>query len=156
MDVRLTYISCDVTDADDVTNAFEKMALDLRHPIRGLVACAGISDNGPAIDFPASSLRRMLDVNVTGTFLVAQAAAKQMIQANVSGSMVLVASMSGYVSNKAGLLYRLDRGPSEHRLILYYCYNRVSTRPVTMRPRLLYISWRAHSRRSGVHASMCR
>ncbi|TKA31297.1 hypothetical protein B0A50_02142 [Salinomyces thailandicus] len=82
MDVRLTYISCDVTDADDVTNAFEKMALDLRHPIRGLVACAGISDNGPAIDFPASSLRRMLDVNVTGTFLVAQAAAKQMIQAN--------------------------------------------------------------------------
>ena len=99
----VTYLSCNVTDPDDVSNKFTQLVANLRHPIRGLVACAGISDNGPAIDFPANTLRRLLDVNVTGTFLVSQAVAKEMIKANVSGSIVLVASMSGYVSNKASI-----------------------------------------------------
>lgn len=67
------------------------------------MACAGISDNGPAVDFPAESFRRIFDVNVTGTFLVSQAVARQMTKDNVSGSIVLVASMSGYVSNKVCL-----------------------------------------------------
>lgn len=53
------------------------------------------------MDFPAEDITQMFDVNVTGTFLVAQAVAKEMRAADVSGSMVFVASMSGYVSNKA-------------------------------------------------------
>ena len=72
----------------------------LRHPVRGLVACAGLSCNGPATEFPVSSFRRMLDINVAGTFLIAQATAREMSKANLTGSIVLVASMSGYVSNK--------------------------------------------------------
>ena len=44
----------------------------------------------------------MLDINVTGTFLVAQAAAREMLRTNTTGSMVFVAIMSGYVSNKVG------------------------------------------------------
>lgn len=46
----------------------------------------------------------MLDINVTGTFLVAQAAAREMLRTNTTGSMVFVASISGYVSNKVGTL----------------------------------------------------
>lgn len=42
----------------------------------------------------------MLDINVAGTFLVAQAVANELIKTNDSGSLVLVASMSGYVTNK--------------------------------------------------------
>lgn len=42
----------------------------------------------------------MLDINVTGTFLIAQAAAREMLRMDTTGSMVFVASMSGYVSNK--------------------------------------------------------
>jgi NAD(P)-dependent dehydrogenase (short-subunit alcohol dehydrogenase family) len=101
----ITYLSCNVTDPDDVTHKFAQLVANLRHPIRGLVACAGISDNGPAVDFPASAIRRLLDVNVTGTFLVAQAVAKEMTKSSVNGSIVLVASMSGHVSNKASRLY---------------------------------------------------
>ena len=41
-----------------------------------------------------------MDINVTGTFNIAQAVAKEMKRADVSGSMVLVASMSGYGANK--------------------------------------------------------
>lgn len=41
-----------------------------------------------------------MEINVTGTFAVAQAVALEMKKANTSGSMVLVASMSGSVANK--------------------------------------------------------
>jgi NAD(P)-dependent dehydrogenase (short-subunit alcohol dehydrogenase family) len=79
------------------------MVSKLDHPIRGLVACAGVSDNGPATEFPAEAFRRLLDINGTGTILVAQAVACEVAKAQqTSASMVLVASMSGYVSNRVG------------------------------------------------------
>lgn len=83
-----------------MTDAFERMVPLLEHPIRGLVACAGVSDNGPATEFPVESFRRLLDINVLGTFTVAQLVAQQVLKSGFSASMVLVASMSGYVSNK--------------------------------------------------------
>lgn len=73
---------------------------ELKYPIRGLVACAGVSLNGPSVDFPPSSFRKLLDINVAGTFTVAQAVAKELKKTEMTGSLVLIASMSGYVSNK--------------------------------------------------------
>jgi NAD(P)-dependent dehydrogenase (short-subunit alcohol dehydrogenase family) len=43
--------------------------------------------------------RRLIDINVTGTFLVAQAVAQKMIETKTPGSMVFVASMSGSIVN---------------------------------------------------------
>lgn len=43
--------------------------------------------------------RRLIDINVTGTFLVAQACAQRMIEAKNGGSLVFVASMSGSIVN---------------------------------------------------------
>jgi NAD(P)-dependent dehydrogenase (short-subunit alcohol dehydrogenase family) len=83
-----------------MADVFATFAPQLKHPVRGMVACAGVSDNGPATDFPIESFRRLLDINVTGTFAVAQLVAQQVQKSGVSASMVLVASMSGYVSNK--------------------------------------------------------
>ncbi|KAJ6014592.1 short-chain dehydrogenase [Penicillium herquei] len=99
-DRQLSYYPLDITDENAVTAAFAKFMPTLRYPLKGLVACAGLSRNGPATQFPVSSFRRVLDINVTGTFLIAQAVANELLKANTTGSMVLVASMSGYVSNK--------------------------------------------------------
>lgn len=72
-----------------------------RYPLRGLVACAGISDGGSSLDFPMERTKRLLDVNVAGTFACVQAAANIMQRSpDVSASIVLIASMSGHVSNK--------------------------------------------------------
>ena len=50
--------------------------------------------------------KRLLDVNIAGTFACAQAAAKIMHEnEDVSASIVLIASMSAHVSNKVG--YRM-------------------------------------------------
>lgn len=109
---NVSYYQCNVRDAQVVTDTFAKFQ-DLRFPIRGLVACAGVSDNGPATEFPADSFRRLLDINVTGTFLVAQATAREVMKHNTTASMVLVASMSGYVSNKVCCIH----------LRQYFCQN---------------------------------
>jgi NAD(P)-dependent dehydrogenase (short-subunit alcohol dehydrogenase family) len=96
----LSYCSVDVTDPSLVAKAFEAFVPKLRYPLRGLVACAGVSDNGPSVQFPATSFRRLMDINVLGTFVVAQAVAQEMQRTGNNGSMVLVASMSGTVTNK--------------------------------------------------------
>ncbi|KAG9250478.1 oxidoreductase [Emericellopsis atlantica] len=94
------YYPCNVQDADAMADIFARFLPLLQSPIRGLVSCAGVSDNGPATDFPVRSFQRLLDINVTGTFTAAQLVVKEVIKAGLSASMVFVASMSGYVSNK--------------------------------------------------------
>jgi NAD(P)-dependent dehydrogenase (short-subunit alcohol dehydrogenase family) len=43
--------------------------------------------------------RRLIDINVTGAFLVAQACGQQMIKQGTGGSIIFVASMSGSIVN---------------------------------------------------------
>jgi NAD(P)-dependent dehydrogenase (short-subunit alcohol dehydrogenase family) len=43
--------------------------------------------------------RRLIDINLTGSFLMSQAVGKSMMAANKPGSIVLVASMSGSIVN---------------------------------------------------------
>lgn len=97
---QLIYRSCDVTNADDVNELFAAFIPTLKSPIRGLVACVGVSDTGPAIDYPADKFLRIVEINIMGTYIVAQATARAMHKEQVDGAMVLIASMSGWVANK--------------------------------------------------------
>lgn len=78
----------------------EEAARISTQPIRGLVTCAGISGREHATSYPHEAFKRILDVNVTGTFLCAQAVAMIMHERHTPGSIVLIASMSGTVANK--------------------------------------------------------
>ncbi|KAJ5291924.1 short-chain dehydrogenase [Penicillium angulare] len=100
---RLSYYQLDVTDENAVAETFGKFIPTLRYPVKGVVTCAGLSRNGPATEFPASSFRKIFDINVTGTFLVAQATAREMIRTNVTGSMVLVATATAEALQKPGM-----------------------------------------------------
>lgn len=94
------YHKCDITDETLVNQTIKSISLKSRHPIRGLVACAGVSDKDPALDFSSDRFRRITDINITGTFLTARAVAAEMQRTNISGSIVLIASMSGHAANK--------------------------------------------------------
>jgi NAD(P)-dependent dehydrogenase (short-subunit alcohol dehydrogenase family) len=94
------YQSLDVQNEESIATALTTIRPHLRHPIRGFVSCAAISGESDACDYPADIFRRILDVNISGTFLLARAIANEMHEANVLGSMVLIASMSGHVSNR--------------------------------------------------------
>jgi NAD(P)-dependent dehydrogenase (short-subunit alcohol dehydrogenase family) len=77
---------------------------ELRYPLRGVVTTAGSSGEIDAMDYPPEDFRRLLDINVMGTFLVVQAAARVMREQKSAGSVVLIASMSGSVANKVCLM----------------------------------------------------
>ena len=80
----------DVTDAKAVAEWIKGLS-----GLRGLVCSAGISAVTPILDTPPELFRRILDVNVTGSFLTAQAAARAMVAAGKGGSIVLIASVAG-------------------------------------------------------------
>lgn len=96
----LHYIACDVTSPESVYSAIEQASHVSPSPIRGLVTCAGISGRCPATSYLHDSFKHILDVNVTGTFLCAQAVARHMHERMISGSIILIASMSGTVANR--------------------------------------------------------
>jgi NAD(P)-dependent dehydrogenase (short-subunit alcohol dehydrogenase family) len=89
-----------VTNEQSVNAAFEAADADSRYPIRGLVTCAGISGRSSAIDYSVDEFRRIVDVNLTGTFLCARAAARIFHRQMVKGSIVMLASMSARVVNQ--------------------------------------------------------
>ncbi|KAF8850911.1 NAD(P)-binding protein [Acephala macrosclerotiorum] len=65
-----------------------------------------------AVDYPADAFRRLLGVNVMGTFLVVQAAVKVMQAQKVGGSVVLIASMSGNGSLARSLAMEWGNSPN--------------------------------------------
>lgn len=83
-----------------ILDTIAKTADDRGAPFSGIVACAGIQQKVPAIEYPARDFERILQVNVTGTFITAKHAARILAERNRSGSIVLVASMSGQIANR--------------------------------------------------------
>lgn len=100
---RAQYHQCDVTDEAGLEQVLEEIATDAANqgaPFYGAIACAGIQQKVPAVDYPAADFERILKVNVTGVFLTAKHSAKILIRTGAAGSIVLIASMSGQVANR--------------------------------------------------------
>lgn len=98
-----TYYQCDITKEEDVRSTLAEARSKADHsnkPIRGLISCAGIQQMVDAIDYPQDGFRRIMDVNVTGSFLIAKHTARLMRDADNSGSIVFIASMSGQIANR--------------------------------------------------------
>ena len=70
----------------------------------GLNAAARIQQEMPALEYAAKDINTILEVNVTGVFMTAQAAAKQMIKYGCNGSIVLIASMSASIANRVSFV----------------------------------------------------
>lgn len=78
-----------------------------------LVANAGLMDREPFLEMTDDLWRRVIDTNLYGTFICAQAAARQMVKQGGGGRIVTVASNSGifggrgraaYGASKAGII----------------------------------------------------
>lgn len=86
----------DTTVERDVEGALDAFAEATGAPApHGVVANAGIVRFGPLDTISVDDWRAVVDVNLTGTFLVARAAARRMIAADAGGSLVTVTSMNG-------------------------------------------------------------
>jgi NAD(P)-dependent dehydrogenase (short-subunit alcohol dehydrogenase family) len=88
-----------VRDVTNLNKIVQEIA-DTEGRLDGLIAAAGIQQETPALDYTAEDANRMFEVNMTGVFMTAQAAAKQMIRFGQGGSIVMIASMSGSIANR--------------------------------------------------------
>jgi NAD(P)-dependent dehydrogenase (short-subunit alcohol dehydrogenase family) len=102
----------DVTVADEIGNALER-AEKTFGPIRAVVNNAGVTATKPALDQDERAWDSVVDTNLKGVWMVAQAAARRMIANKVNGSIVNIASILGlrvagavapYAISKAGVV----------------------------------------------------
>lgn len=94
---------CDVSEPSDVDSLVESTvgrfgSLDI------LVNNAGVSWAEMPEEMPLDKWQKVIDVNLTGCFLVAQAAARQMLKKG-SGSIINITSISGLTSSANGPFY---------------------------------------------------
>ena len=99
---QIEFITADVTNSDQMNEAMRYIEKDSRtRSLDICVANAGIMQTYPAIDYPVDEFRKVMEVNTTGVFITAQAAARVMRQRpDLTGSIILTASMSGTVVNR--------------------------------------------------------
>ena len=95
--VRAVAYAADVTDEHDIARSFAAVEDELG-PLHILVSGAGIAHVAAAEEMAVADWRRMIDINLTGMFICAQAAGRRMI-ARRGGSIALIASMSGSIVN---------------------------------------------------------
>ncbi|VUC32463.1 unnamed protein product [Clonostachys rosea] len=95
---RIEFTNTDVTDEEQVTRALQG-ALSVLGGIDILLTFAGVASCDHAKDMPAKEWRRVFDINTTGSFLCAKAAANVMIQTGRGGSIIHVASISAHRVN---------------------------------------------------------
>lgn len=96
--------ACDVTDADSIQAAVADVVAGFR-TIDILVNSAGIVDLAPAEDLSQSAWTRTIDVNLTGTFLMAQSVGQAMIRAGKGGRIINLASQAGSVAIDGHVAY---------------------------------------------------
>jgi len=102
----------DVKLADSIDRAMEQ-AESTFGPIHAVVNNAGVTTTKPALDQDERAWDSVVDTNLKGVWLVAQAVAKRMIANKVRGSIVNIASILGlrvagavapYAISKAGVI----------------------------------------------------
>ncbi|KAJ5227255.1 uncharacterized protein N7469_007261 [Penicillium citrinum] len=95
----LEYIRIDVRNNTEVNNTFAAIAAQ-HERLDGLIAAAGINHLSSALEHSQQALDDVMTINYNGVFNSATAAARQMFNYQVKGSILLVASMSGVIANK--------------------------------------------------------
>jgi 2-dehydro-3-deoxy-D-gluconate 5-dehydrogenase len=92
---RVAVARADLQDAAAAESAVADIVRDLGR-LDGCVCNAGSIHRKPALTVSLADFERVVNVNVVGTFAVARAAARSMLEEQVSGSVVLMASVLAF------------------------------------------------------------
>jgi NAD(P)-dependent dehydrogenase (short-subunit alcohol dehydrogenase family) len=78
-----------------------------------VVANAGITLFGDFLTYTPEAFQRVMQVNLAGTFFLAQAAAKQMIKQRTGGALLFMSSVTGHQAHKHLAAYSMSKAALE-------------------------------------------
>ena len=94
----------DLSDPDAARRAVDRL-----ERIDALVANAGTTSRYTALDLPLEEWHRVVDLNLTSVFVLAQATAKRMVESG-GGSIVLIASLLSFIGGVNAAAYAAAKG----------------------------------------------
>ncbi|KAL8849869.1 MAG: hypothetical protein Q9221_005207 [Calogaya cf. arnoldii] len=122
--IPVKFYRADVRDVSAIDQTIDKVISELGS-VDILINSAGIvNSNIKAEDYDPEMFRRLVDINLTGSFLVSQACGRHMIKAQRGGSIIFIASIAGdrvlhpqqqcaYNASKAGVIQLANSMASE-------------------------------------------
>jgi NAD(P)-dependent dehydrogenase (short-subunit alcohol dehydrogenase family) len=102
-------IACDMGDPEAVTAMFARIDETLG-PLSTLVNNAGIALPGDFLETSVDDFKSVIEVNLIGTFLALQLAAKSMIAADIKGAIVNMSSVNAQVAIPSIAAYCASKG----------------------------------------------
>jgi NAD(P)-dependent dehydrogenase (short-subunit alcohol dehydrogenase family) len=115
--VESMALKCDITNPEDVKNVVEQTRERFGR-IDILVNNSGASWGAPAEDMPLEAWQKVLNVNVTGTFLMSQAAGKVMLEQG-SGKIINIASVAGLKGSNPKVMDAIGYNASKGAVITF-------------------------------------
>lgn len=109
-------LACDLSKPEAIEPMVSKL---LAHygKVDILVNNAGASWGAPAEDHSLEAWRKLVDLNLTGTFLVTQAVGKRSMIPNRYGRIIVIASIAGLRGNPVGMLKTLAYSTTKGGLV---------------------------------------
>lgn len=105
---RACAVALDVTDQASVEAALDAAELALE-PVALVVTCAGVIRKAPFLELTVEGWERTIGINLRGTWLVLQRAARRMVAANRQGAFVAISSVAGRSGRAAAVDYAASK-----------------------------------------------
>jgi len=110
-------VGADLTEGCDITDeaAVDALFAGVEGRVDGVVHAAGVAGGGAVHQLELAEWRRVIDINLTGTFLVLRAALRRMVGQEPDGigqrgSIVTLASIEGLEGTAGGSAYNASKG----------------------------------------------
>jgi glucose 1-dehydrogenase len=97
----------------DVISRLVSAAVDRHLKLDIVIANAGITLFGDFFDYKPEAFSQVMNVNLGGTFFLAQAAANQMKKQSSGGSMLFMSSVTGHQAHKNLAAYAMSKAAIE-------------------------------------------
>ncbi|MGB3782347.1 SDR family oxidoreductase [Priestia megaterium] len=93
LDVKTLALTCDISQPEDIKNVVHQ-TIETFGRIDILINNSGATWGAPVEEMPLEAWQKVMNINVTGTFLMAQEAGKEMIKQK-AGKIINIASIAG-------------------------------------------------------------
>ncbi|MDG4648515.1 SDR family NAD(P)-dependent oxidoreductase [Roseibacterium sp. SDUM158017] len=102
-------IACDMADAEAVLAMFDRIEAD-HGPVSALVNNAGIAMPGDFLSYDLETFDKVIAVNLRGTFVALQRAARTMVENGMQGAIVNMSSINAQLAIPAIPAYCASKG----------------------------------------------